>query len=245
MRVYTPQLWPQEWVLQFGPGYVPQSILLLYNVFLFCRIQCIQRGNKKDKKYIDMAVRRTKDWAERCKSAHKNKKQLLFGISQGGIYTDLRKKSSKHINDLGFDGIALGGLAIGEIHKDTQKMIKASLPEFDKNKARYVMGMGRPDAMLDAISEGIDLFDSRFPTQNARHRTLFTSNGNILIDKGKFKADKNPIEKGCDCETCKQFSRAYLHHLFKTHEPIAMRYASVHNIRFMHRLMDVKMTALR
>ncbi|HLC46416.1 MAG TPA: tRNA guanosine(34) transglycosylase Tgt [Candidatus Nanoarchaeia archaeon] len=193
---------------------------------------------RKDKAYIEHAVQRTNEWAERCKAAHNNDKQLLFGISQGGVYTDLRRKSARCIDSMDFDGVALGGLAIGEMHKDTSRMIKASLPEFDPAKARYVMGMGRPDEVLDAISQGVDIFDSRYPTQNARHRTLFTVNGNLLIDKAKFKLDRSPIEKGCDCVTCKNHSRAYIHHLFKTHEPIAMRYASVHNVRFIHRMIE-------
>ncbi len=198
---------------------------------------------RKDKKYIAEAVRKTHKWAEECKKAHKNKKQLLFGITQGGTYKDLREKSAKFINKLDFDGIALGGLCIGESEKEMHNMIKCSVKHFKEDKPRYLMGVGSPKDLIKAVEWGVDIFDSRFPTKNARHGRLFSKDGYIDIMKNKYKHNESSLD--CDCYFCKNFSLAYLHHLFKVDEKIALRYASLHNLRFIQRLMGDIRTGIR
>lgn len=190
----------------------------------------------KDREYVSEATRITHLWAERCIKAHSNKKQLLFGICQGGTFKDLREKSAAKINSLGFDGVALGGLGIGEGRENIYKMIKVALAKVDKNKPRYVMGIGSPEDILEAVSLGVDCFDSRYPTQNARHGTLFTKYGNINIEKQIYHRDIGPIDSSCDCYVCKHFSRAYIHHITKTKEPIREYLNSIHNLTFIQNL---------
>ena len=190
----------------------------------------------KDKEYIAEATRITHLWAERCIKTHKDEKQLLFGICQGGTFKDLREKSAAKINSLGFDGFAIGGLGIGEGRENMYNMIKVALSKVDKNKPRYVMGIGSPEDILEAVSLGIDCFDSRYPTQNARHGTLFTRFGNINIDKQMYHKDINPIDSECDCYTCRHYSRAYIHHITRTKEPIREYFNSIHNLHFIQNL---------
>lgn len=189
-----------------------------------------------DEKYIAEATRITHLWAERCIKAHSDKKQLLFGICQGGTFKDLREKSAAKINSLGFDGVAVGGLGIGEGRENMYKMVKIALAHVDDNKPRYVMGVGSPEDILEAVSLGVDCFDSRYPTQNARHGTLFTRFGNINIEKQIYHRDTEPIDSSCDCYTCKHFSRAYIHHVTKTKEPIREYLNSIHNLTFIQNL---------
>ena len=190
-----------------------------------------------DKKYISECTSLTHKWAERCIKHHSHDKQLLFGICQGGTFKDLREKSAEYINNLNFDGVALGGLGIGEGRNLMFKSIKYSVKFIDKNKPRYLMGIGSPEDLLECISLGIDCFDSRFPTMNSRHGGIFTSNGKMNIEKTQFKNDTNPIDKNCKCPVCKKFSRAFIHHLYKTHESISDRYGNIHNLFFIHNLM--------
>ncbi len=184
---------------------------------------------------VEESVIRTHAWAKRCLDAKKDKKQLLFGISQGGIYKDLREKSAKKINDLGFDGLAIGGLAIGESNPQMYTAMKSTLPHYDKNKARYLMGVGTPQDIIKAVRMGIDCFDSVYPTQTGRHGGLLTFNGRVNIENAKYKNDKKPIEKDCDCYTCKNFSRAYVHHLLRVKENFGLTLVTIHNITFMQR----------
>ena len=192
-------------------------------------------GNTKD--YIAECVRVTHAWAERCKKAHTDNKQLLFGICQGGTFKDLREKSAKFINNLNFDGVAIGGLGFGEGRELMFDSIKSSVKFLDKNKTRYLMGIGSPEDLIEGISLGIDCFDSRFPTMNARHGGIFTKNGKINIEKKEFKDDTTPLDEGCKCYTCKNFSKAYIHHLYRTYEPIRDRYGNIHNLFFIQNLM--------
>ncbi|PIN80039.1 tRNA guanosine(34) transglycosylase Tgt [Candidatus Woesearchaeota archaeon CG10_big_fil_rev_8_21_14_0_10_34_8] len=187
------------------------------------------------------AVKQTYEWGKRCLEAKTKSKQLMFGIIQGGTYSDLRKKSAQLMGSLNFDGMALGGLATGEPMTIMKKIVTTTIKHIDKNKPRYLMGLGSPVEMINTIGMGIDCFDSAYPTKNARHKTLFTMNGKIDIDKGRYKDDDNPIEEDCDCYACKNYSKAYIHHLVRTHEPIALRLKTYHNVFFMQRLMnDVK-----
>ncbi|MBS3108660.1 tRNA guanosine(34) transglycosylase Tgt [Candidatus Woesearchaeota archaeon] len=186
---------------------------------------------------ISNCVKRTHEWAARCKEAHKNENQLLFGITQGSIDKKLRVKSAKFINSLDFDGIALGGLGIREEKKAMYNMIDFSLPYLNKEKPRYLMGIGSPKEIINAVDHGIDIFDSCFPTRTARHGGLFTKNGRIDILRGIYAKDKSPIEKDCTCYFCKNFSKAYLRHLLKSEVPLAFRYVSIHNVHFIQEMM--------
>ncbi len=187
-------------------------------------------------KRIKESAERTARWAKRCKSAHKNKKQLLFGICQGGLNKKLRQKSSKEIAKLEFDGNAIGGLCIGESNVERNKMVEISNKEFPKEKPRYLMGIGSPKDILECILQGVDIFDSCFPARVARHRTALAMNRNLNLESGKFKADFSPIEKECDCFVCKNHNRAFLHHLIKTKEENGMRLLSIHNISFVQKI---------
>ncbi|MFW6230845.1 MAG: tRNA guanosine(34) transglycosylase Tgt [Nanoarchaeota archaeon] len=181
-------------------------------------------------------------WQRQCKEIHdehyRKSGQLLFGIAQGGNDKDLRKESAQYINSLGFDGIAIGGLAIGEGYDTMFEMVDASRPWFDEDKPIYFMGLGSPDDILDCIERGIDIFDSAYPTYVARHNTLFTREGKLKMTAGKHKHDDGPIDKGCDCYACRNYSRGYIRHLMTLKEPLGMRLVSLHNVRFIHRLLE-------
>lgn len=189
------------------------------------------------KKKVELSVSRTHRWAEECLKYHKDKKQLLFGIAQGGVFKDLREKSAKFIGELDFEGVAFGGLAIGESSKETREMINLSVKHFPENKVRYLMGVGNPKQMIEAISYGVDCFDSTFPTQNARHATLFTSKGNLSIMNSKYKDDLRALDENCDCYVCKNYSRAHIRHLMKMKEANGLRYCTYHNIYFINNMM--------
>ena len=188
----------------------------------------------KTKEDIAEATRITHLWAKRCANA--DRCQPVFGISQGGTFRDLREKSTKFINDLDFDGVALGGLGIGEGREKMFGTIKLSVKHIDDNKTRYLMGVGSPEDIIEAIGMGIDCFDSRFPTMNARHGGIFTKNGKINIEKTEFRDDEAPLDLECKCYACKKFSRAYIHHLYRTYEPIRDRYGNIHNLYFIQNL---------
>ena len=205
------------------------------------------------------SLNRTTEWAKLCKQEHqklkqeinnkqnnKNKcNQLLFGIAQGSIYPDLRQRSIKEITDIGFDGYALGGLAIGEPKKDMFAMMDLGGKLLPKDKIRYVMGLGHPLDIVEAVSLGFDCFDSVYPTQCARHSHLFTSEGIIKINKSKYKTDHHPIDKNCSCPVCKNYTRAYIHYLTKIDEPIAYQLKTYHNIHFMYDLMKQMQDAIK
>jgi len=180
---------------------------------------------------------RTHAWAKKCKKAHKGP-QLLFGIAQGGMNKEIRRKSIKYISELGFDGIALGGLAIGEPISTMYEMIKASIPHVPEDKPRYLMGVGSPEDLLECISMGVDIFDSTFPTQNARHKTLFTWEGKLRIDQTKYANDQGPLDPKCKCKVCNNYSRAYIHHLLRVNEATGKKLATYHNLYFVQRLME-------
>lgn len=198
----------------------------------------------KSKKEIENSMKKTHEWAERSIHAHRMKKQLLFGIAHGGIFSDLRKKSAEFIDTLDFDGAALGGLCLGEKKEVMYEAIKSSLSALSEKKPRYLMGVGTPKDILECISLGIDIFDSAYPTMAARHGTLLTRKGAIRIEKGIYSNDKKMIEDGCGCTLCSNHSRAFLNHLFRANEPSAQRLATVHNLFFMQRLVEDSIKAI-
>ncbi|MBU1704113.1 MAG: tRNA guanosine(34) transglycosylase Tgt, partial [Nanoarchaeota archaeon] len=183
------------------------------------------------------SMKNTHAWMEECKKIHDNDKQLLFGIAQGSIYPDLRKQSIKFIDSLDFDGIAYGGLAIGEPKEKMFDMIKLSTENCSKDKPHYAMGIGAPDDLLRCISLGVDTFDSVFPTRNARHGSIFTRDGQICIENAQYKEDLEPLDPECDCKVCKKYTRSFIRHLFRTKEPTALRLSSYHNVYFIQNLM--------
>lgn len=195
-------------------------------------------GPDHSKKEFEDATKRTVDWAKRCLDSHKNKSQKVFGIVQGGTYKDLRKECALAINNMGFDGLAIGGLAIGESKNNMYKAIDYSLEHLDKEKIKYLMGVGSPQDMIISIEKGVDCFDSIYPTKMARHGVIFTRRGFLKIGKSYNAHIFKPIEDDCDCYACKQHTIAYLHHLYRLNEAAAKILLSEHNVRFLHRLME-------
>ncbi len=182
---------------------------------------------------VEASVERTIKWARIAKGVEKNQGQLFFAILQGGTFADLRKKCAGELIGLDFDGYGIGGLSIGEPKEIMNEVLKESVPFVPDDKPRYLMGVGSPVELLSAIEYGIDIFDSAFPTRNARHQTLMTGNGNIDIARSKYTQDFEPVDGNCGCYTCKNYTRAYLHHLFRESELLALRLASIHNLYFM------------
>jgi queuine tRNA-ribosyltransferase len=192
-----------------------------------------------DKERIQESVLKTIDWAKRCKIHHDKikKNQLLFGIIQGGTYSDLREFCARAIVSLNFDGYAFGGLAIGEPAEKTFEAVSAAIKFIPETKPRYLMGVGTPELILEAVSMGVDCFDSRYPTMTARNGTLFTSNGQINIDKKDFEFDVTPIDSECECFTCKNFTRSYIHHLNRLNEPTGHILKTLHNVAWIQKFM--------
>jgi queuine tRNA-ribosyltransferase len=183
------------------------------------------------------SVENTHRWGAQCKKYHTKKDQFLYGIVQGGFYPDLRKKSAQFINSLDFDGLAIGGVAIGETREEMYVAIKHAMPYLDVKKPKHLLGVGSPDDIVECVALGLDTFDSIFPTQTGRHGSMFTFEGRIDLLHSRNKEDDGPVEKGCKCNTCKTCSRAYLRHLLKLGEPAGKRYVTVHNLYFMSELM--------
>jgi queuine tRNA-ribosyltransferase len=198
------------------------------------------------KKEIEEAVEKTSLWAERCKKHHdkiwkkfpKNKRQLLFGINQGGIFEDLREKSINDLLKLNFDGYSIGGFGMGETIYEEFKIVKKVKEILPENKPVYLMGIGTPLEILKGISLGVDIFDSRMPTQNARRGALFTSQGKLRILNAKYKFDKNPIDKNCNCFVCKNYSRAFIRYQLINGETTGKNLATYHNLYFLTKLIE-------
>lgn len=185
------------------------------------------------------AVERTISWAKGCKDAHSRKGQLLFGIVQGGIDENLRKYCAEKLIEIGFDGYALGGLSVGEGHNNMVKTVNWTTPLLPENQPRYLMGVGMPNDILAAVMAGIDMFDCVLPTRNGRNGQAFTFNGYLKTRNSVFADDKNPVEQDCDCYCCKNFSRASIRHFFIVNEMLGPMLLSIHNIRFLQRLMEM------
>lgn len=188
--------------------------------------------------YGAKSIERTARWAQRCKDYHKNtENQALFGIVQGGVFADLREKSARQIMNVGFPGYAIGGLSVGEKGRDMYHMLDVTVPLLPDNKPRYLMGVGSPDYLIEASIRGIDMFDCVLPTRNGRNGTVLTSKGRIIVRDKKYADDFSPLDDDCDCYACKNFTRAYIRHLFKAKEILGMRLAVIHNIKFLIDLM--------
>ena len=207
--------------------------------------ECVE--NPSSLKYAKEACERTYRWLERCKAEMErlnslettiNKHQLLFGINQGCTYDNLRIEHMKEIAKLDLDGYAIGGLAVGEPKEDMYRIISAVEPFAPENKPRYLMGVGTPGNILEAVSRGVDLFDCVMPSRNARHGQLFTKKGIININNAKYQLDEKPIDDKCNCPVCRNYSRGYIRHLFKSGEILAMRLAVMHNLYFYNNLVQ-------
>ena len=183
------------------------------------------------------SVELTTRWARRSLQAHTNSEQALFGIVQGAVWEDLRRQSAEELVPLDFPGYAIGGLSVGEPKRDLYRMVQATAQLLPEDKPRYLMGVGSPEDIVQAVSQGVDMFDCVLPTRNARHGTFFTAQGRLQIRNARYAEDPHPLEAGCDCYTCQGFSRAYLRHLFKANELLGYTLASIHNLRYFIRLM--------
>ncbi|MDP3728719.1 MAG: tRNA guanosine(34) transglycosylase Tgt [bacterium] len=198
-------------------------------------LDCVLPYGRSREEYVE-ALKKSHRWTKKCKDLH-TEKQLLFGITQGGTFEDLRESSAKAINAMDFDGHAIGGVGIGEPTELLYKMVEVSIPHLDKNKPRYVMGLGKPEQIIECVERGIDIFDSIYPQKNGRHGMLFTFQGIIDLGKGIYKFDEKPIEESCMCFSCKTFSRAYLRYLLKKDDAVGKRYLTIHNLYFMQEFM--------
>ena len=205
--------------------------------------ECIE--NPAPYPYVKDSVARTYRWVVRCKAENArlntlettvNPHQMLWGINQGGTYADLRIEHMKMIADLDLPGYAIGGLAVGESTETMYEIIEAVEPYMPKNKTRYLMGVGTPSNIIEGVARGVDFFDCVMPARNARHAKLFTWSGTMNLKNAKYERDERPIDSACDCPVCRRYSRAYLRHLFKAEEMLAMRLAVMHNLYFYNQL---------
>lgn len=207
--------------------------------------ECVE--NPATPKYAKEACERTLRWLERCKAEMErlnslettiNRQQMLFGINQGCTFDNLRIEHMKEIAKMDLDGYAIGGLAVGEPKEDMYRIISAVEPYMPESKPRYLMGVGTPGNILEAVSRGVDLFDCVMPSRNARHGQLFTKEGIININNAKYERDEKPVDSQCSCPVCSKYSRSYLRHLFKSNEILGMRLAVIHNLYFYNNLMQ-------
>jgi queuine tRNA-ribosyltransferase len=187
--------------------------------------------------YNQAALVRTHHWAERCKAAHTRHDQALFGIVQGGIFPDLRQGSARFLTELDFTGYAIGGLAVGETKEEMYATLDATCPALPVDKPRYLMGVGAPEDIIEAVYRGIDVFDCVLPTRIARNAALLTPDGRINLRNAQYAEDARPVQEDCDCYTCRTFSRAYLRHLYRAGEVTALRLGTIHNLHYLLTLM--------
>ncbi len=196
--------------------------------------------------YIKKSVDRTTRWAERGLEAHENwDTQGLFGIVQGGGNKDIRIQHARQLSSMDFSGYSIGGLSVGETHEEMFDVLDYTVPELPEDKTRYLMGVGTPKALFEAVIRGVDIFDCVLPTRIARNGTLMTSKGRLVVKNAKFARDWRPVDEKCDCYTCKNYTRAYMRHLFKENEILGIRLASIHNLRFIIHLMEQIREAIR
>jgi len=200
-----------------------------------------------DRSYVQPSVDRTTRWLKRCQTEMArlnsledtiNKEQLLFGINQGAIFADIRIEHAKQITDMNLDGYALGGLAVGESHEEMYYILEETVPYLPKDKPTYLMGVGTPANILEAVERGVDFFDCVYPTRNGRHGHLYTNHGKINLFNKKYEKDMRPIEAGCGCPACQKYSRAYIRHLLKAKEMLGMRLCVLHNLYFYNTMME-------
>ncbi|MGI6695378.1 MAG: tRNA guanosine(34) transglycosylase Tgt [Christensenellales bacterium] len=190
-----------------------------------------------DEKTARDAMERTHRWAARCKAAHKRPDQALFGIVQGGFSRQLRVESARALREMDFSGYGIGGLSVGEPKEIMYEMLDALMPEMPEDKPRYLMGVGTPDCLLEGVLRGVDMFDCVLATRIARNGTVLTAQGRLVVRNAQYKDDFRPLEEGCDCEACQYYSRAYIRHLLKAGEITGARLCSIHNLRYLERLM--------
>ena len=202
---------------------------------------------KAERSYVQPSVDRTTRWLNRCASELKrlnaledtvNKDQLLFGINQGAVYDDIRIEHAKVISELDLDGYAVGGLAVGETHEEMYRILDSTVPFLPKDKPTYLMGVGTPVNIVEAVDRGVDFFDCVYPSRNARHGALYTHKGRLNIKNAKYACDDRPIEEGCQCPACKNYSRAYIRHLMIAGEMLAMRLCVLHKLYFYNHMME-------
>ena len=200
-----------------------------------------------DRRYMENSVARTTRWLKRCKDEMErlnslpdtiNKQQLLFGINQGGVYEDIRVEHAKQIAKLDLPGYAVGGLAVGESHEEMYRILDAVVPVLPENKPTYLMGVGTPANILEAVDIGVDFFDCVYPSRNGRHGHVYTNHGKLNLFNAKFELDNRPIEEGCQCPACRSYSRAYVRHLLKAKEMLGMRLCVLHNLYFYNTMME-------
>ena len=200
-----------------------------------------------ERSYVENSVARTTRWLERCKKEMArlksledtiNKNQMLFGINQGAIFEDIRIDHAKRIAEMDLDGYAIGGLAVGETHEEMYRILDAVVPHLPENKPTYLMGVGTPANILEAVDRGVDFFDCVYPSRNGRHGHVYTNHGKLNLFNARFELDDKPIEEGCQCPACRSYSRAYIRHLLKAKEMLGMRLCVLHNLYFYNTMME-------
>ena len=227
-----------------GPEEIMQIQSNLASTIAMAFDECAPALAERD--YVERSVARTTRWLARCKAEMKrlnslpdtiNPNQLLFGINQGAVYEDIRIEHAKQIAGMELDGYAIGGLAVGESHEQMYQIIEAVVPYLPADKPTYLMGVGTPANILEAVDRGVDFFDCVYPSRNGRHGHLYTNYGKINLFNAKYKLDERPIEEGCQCPACRRYSRAYIRHLLKAKEMIGMRLCVLHNLYFYNTMM--------
>ena len=200
-----------------------------------------------EREYVQRSVERTTRWLHRCKEEMArlnslpdtiNQHQMLFGINQGAIYEDIRIEHAQQIRELDLDGYAVGGLAVGESHEEMYRILDAVVPELPVDKPTYLMGVGTPANILEAVERGVDFFDCVYPSRNGRHGHVYTNHGKLNLFNAKYELDERPIEEGCGCPACRKYSRAYIRHLLKAKEMLGMRFCVLHNLYFYNNMMS-------
>lgn len=213
--------------------------------------ECIENPSPRD--YVEKSVDRTTRWLVRCKNEMErlnslpdtvNRNQLLFGINQGGTYDDIRIRQAEEISELDLDGYAVGGLAVGESHEEMYRILDSVVPHLPQNKPTYLMGVGTPANILEAVDRGVDFFDCVYPSRNGRHGHVYTRLGKRNLFNARYEKDLKPIEEGCQCPACRSYSRAYIRHLLKAGEMLGMRLCVLHNLYFYNHLMEDIRTAI-
>jgi len=198
-----------------------------------------------DYQYVLNSVKLTSLWAKRCLEYKENNNQALFGIIQGGTYSDLRELSATELTEMNFDGYALGGLSVGEDRNTRERVTMETMEFLPEDKPVHLMGVGKPEEIIQAVILGVDMFDCVLPTRNARNGTLFTSRGQLVVKNARYIDDDRPVDENCDCYTCSHYSRAYLRHLFMAKELLAYRLNTIHNLYYYNQLMDDIRRAIR